>query len=256
MKNLLVRFSSLLLAGLLFVSCTREDTPNPAKILFAHASPAVFYLGPNNLAPITGPTVDIIKDNRYVTIPATGVPYGQPFINTYYDAVPGNNVLRIAPLFSNNNVYSRLVNLEAGKRYTAVALDFLPNVKILLTEDDLTPPAPGKAHLRFVHAIPQSVLAAAGAPRKDTIDIVANGTVIFGTRSFGDGLTSTSKNSFVPVNAGAYNVTVNVAGTLVPIAGPIPLVLQEGKIYTVIARLNVTATPSVPSPGVTLIQHN
>jgi Domain of unknown function (DUF4397) len=254
MKNLLVRFSSLLLAGLLFVSCTREDTPNPAKILFAHASPALFYLGPNNLAPITGPTVDIIKDNRYVTIPATGVPYGQPFINTYYDAVPGNNVLRIAPLFSNNNVYSRLVNLDAGKRYTAVALDFLPNVKILLTEDDLTPPAPGKAHLRFIHAIPQAILAT--APRKDTIDIVANGTVVFGARSFGDGLTNQSKNAFVPVNAGAYSVTVNVAGIPAPIAGPIPLVLQEGKIYTVIARLNVTATPSVPSPGVTLIQHN
>ncbi len=256
MKNLLVRFSSLLVAGLIFVSCTREDTPNPAKVIFAHASPAVFYLGPNNLAPITGPTVDVVKDNRFVTIPSTGILYGQPFINTYYDAVPGNNVLRIAPQYSNNNVFSRLVNLEAGKRYTAVALDFLPNIKVLLTEDDLTPPAPGKAHLRFVHAIPQSVLAALGAPRKDTIDIRANGNVVFSTRSFGDGLTNPSKNAFVPVDAGAYSVTVTVAGIPVTIAGPLPLTLQEGKIYTVVARLTVTPTPGIPSAGVTLIQHN
>jgi Domain of unknown function (DUF4397) len=256
MKNLLVRFSSLLVAGLLFASCTREDTPNPAKILFAHASPALFYLGPNNFAPITGPTVDIIKDNRFVTIPSTGIPYGQPLITTYYDAVPGNNVLRIAPQYSNNNVYSRLVNLEAGKKYTAVALDFLPSLQILLTEDDLTPPAPGKAHLRFVHAIPQSILAALGAPRKDTIDIRANGNVVFATRSFGDGLKNPSKNAFVPVDAGTYSVTVTVAGIPVTIAGPLPLTLQEGKIYTVVARLNVAATPGVPSAGVTLIQHN
>jgi Domain of unknown function (DUF4397) len=256
MKNLLVRFSSLLVAGLIFVSCTREDTPNPAKIIIAHASPAVFYVGPNNLAPITGPTVDVAKDNKLVTIPATGIPYGQAFINTYYDALPGNNVLRIAPMFSNNNVFSRLVNLEAGKRYTAVALDFLPNIKVLLTEDDLTPPAPGKAHLRFVHAIPQSVLAALGAPRKDTIDILANGSVVFATRSFADGLTSPSKNAFVPVNAGPNSIVVNVAGIPAPIAGPVPITLQEGKIYTVVARLTVAATPGIPSAGFTLIQHN
>lgn len=87
--------------------------------------------------------------------------------------------------------------------------------------DDLTAPASGKAHVRFVHLSPN-------APAVDVA--VTGGAVVFGNKSFKD------YTAFTPLDAGTYNLEVRVAGTST-VALPLPgITLQAGKIYTVFAK--------------------
>jgi len=95
------------------------------------------------------------------------------------------------------------------------------SIEPLVLEDDLTAPATGKAHVRFVHLSPD-------APAVDVA--VTAGPVVFSNVAF------RGYQGFTPLNAGTYNLEVRVAGTAT-VALPLPgITLEAGKIYTVFAR--------------------
>jgi hypothetical protein len=88
-------------------------------------------------------------------------------------------------------------------------------------EDDLTAPASGKAHVRFIHL-------SADAPAVDIT--LTDGTVVFGNKSFKE------STSFTPLDAATYDLQVRVAGTTT-VALELPgIILEDGKIYTVFAK--------------------
>ena len=100
-------------------------------------------------------------------------------------------------------------------------MDSVSKISALVLTDDLTAPASGKAHVRFVHL----------SPNAPAVDIaVTGGAVVFPNNSF------KGSTAFAPLDAGTYDLEVRVAGTNT-VALPLPgIVLEAGKIYTVFAK--------------------
>ena len=88
-------------------------------------------------------------------------------------------------------------------------------------EDNLTAPASGKAHVRFIHLSPD-------APAVDIT--LTDGTVVFGDYIFKEA------SAFTPLNAATYNLQVRLAGTSTVVLELPNIALTAGKIYTVFAK--------------------
>ncbi len=103
------------------------------------------------------------------------------------------------------------------------------NIEALVVEDDLSTPASGKAHVRFIHLSPD-------AP---AVDIALDGAAVV----FPD-VTFKEYTDFTPLDAGSYDLEVRVAGTSTVALDLDPINLQAGKIYTVFAKGTLTGTGS------------
>ena len=105
---------------------------------------------------------------------------------------------------------------------TRSGIDSVASIEPLVLADDLSSPAAGKAHVRFVHLSPD-------APAVD-IGLAGGGAVVFGNVSF------KGFEGFTPLDAGTYDLEVRLAGTntvVLPLSG---ITLDDGKIYTVFAK--------------------
>jgi len=94
-------------------------------------------------------------------------------------------------------------------------------IEAVLFSDDLTAPAAGKAHVRFIHM-------SADAPAVDVE--LDGGNVVFPNVAFKQGTTFTS------LAAGSYDLEVRVAGTQTVVLDLEPITVDNGKIYTVFAK--------------------
>lgn len=271
-------------ASLFFVSC-KETTFNPARLLVANmvVNPPV---SPSPL-PTPGTAVDVRWGGNLalnnVVYGAASVITGTPIttINSFTSIVGGYATVKsgalplnlaVAGSFPGTTVYNRITSFLPDRSYTAVALDVNPFYRVMIMDDDLSAPPTGKAKLRFVHAI--SPLLLATLPRKDTIDVTAYGGLvsaplnnanIFPLRAFADGYTNKNLQQFALIDSGSYNIAFRVAGTpgTAPATGllgffPSPTSrfrFESGKIYTIVARLQITAT-AAPTPATTFITHN
>ena len=108
-----------------------------------------------------------------------------------------------------------------AKAYTVMAIGKLAEIKPLILVDNLSAPAAGKVHVRFVHASPD-------AP---AVDITTkDGAKVFSNVAFGKSTDTT------PLPAGTYDLQARVAGTDT-VALDLPGVnLPEGAILTVVAE--------------------
>ncbi|MFN7115788.1 MAG: DUF4397 domain-containing protein [Saprospiraceae bacterium] len=189
-----------------FTACDDDDDEDTAeaRVQVIHASP-------------DAPGVDILVDNSKVNSSALVFPNN----TAYLDVEAGTRNIKVNATGTSTSVINGDVTLEANKNYSVFAINRLANIEPLILEDDLTTPAAGKAHVRFIHLSPD-------AP---AVDITTNtGSVVFGNRAF------KSATAFTPLDAGTYNLQVRVAGTTT-VALPLPAItLQAGKIYTIFAR--------------------
>src|SRR5690606_25594351 len=103
---------------------------------------------------------------------------------------------------------------------------------------NLTTPAAGKAHVRFLHLSP-------GAPAV-TIGVLTGTTFtpVFSNRAFETAATATANQGFTPVDAGTYNFDVRLTDGTTSVLAVNNIALQAGKIYTVFARGIVGNTTS------------
>lgn len=199
--------SVIVLAG-----CGKDDDTTPAaqaKVMVVHASP-------------NAPNVDVrINDN----IALTNVAF---LANSAYTSVnSGATNIKVSPTATTTYVINANVSLEANKNYSVFAVDSVSKIKAAVTVDDLTAPAAGKAHVRFLHLC-------ANAPAVDIA--VTGGAVLFPNRTFNDQSTNAALANFTPLNAGTYNLEVRVAGTSVVALALPNITLTAGKIYTVYAK--------------------
>jgi hypothetical protein len=112
--------------------------------------------------------------------------------------------------------------LAKDNNYSVFAVDSVSKISAIVLADDLTAPAAGKAHVRFIHLSPN-------APAVD-VAVASSGAVVFGNKAFKE------YTSFTPLDAGTYNLDVRVAGTAT-VALVLPAItLEAGKIYTVFAK--------------------
>lgn len=174
------------------------------KVMFVHASP-------------DAPAVDIYAGKRQV---ARDLAFPN---NTRYRVLrAGMRDVRVNVAGTQTTVINAPVTFEARKAYSVFAVNTVANIAPLVLTDDLTRPARGNAHVRFIHLSPN-------APAVD-IGVTGVPAPVFPNKSFKD------FTPFTPLPAGTYNLEVRVAGTqnvVLPLPG---IKLEAGKIYTVFAK--------------------
>jgi hypothetical protein len=175
----------------------------PAKVMAIHASP-------------DAPGVDLLVDNA---VAGTNLTF--PNNTAYLTVGSGSRNIKVNVTGTNTTVINATLSLAAGAAYSVFATDSVSRISPLVLVDNLTAPASGKAHVRFVHLSPN-------APAVDVA--VQGGAVLFPDRSFKEA------TEFTPVNAGTYNLEVRLAGTTTVVLSLPNVALQAGKIYTVFAR--------------------
>lgn len=194
----------------LFVACSDDDDSNPmnspaskASVLTVHASPGT-------------PAVDLLVDN---SVAGTGL--GFPANTGYLEVNSGTRNVKVNVSGTSTTAIEANLNLSEDTHYSVFAVDTGSALGALVLVDDLTAPASGKAHVRFIHLSPD-------APAVDVA--VTGGPVVFGNKAFKE------YTDFTPLDAGTYNLEVRLAGTST-VALPLPgITLQAGKIYTVFAK--------------------
>ncbi len=207
-----LKFLSMLSIALLTMfsvsSCSDDDddaTPaGNARLMIVHASP-------------DAPAVDLLLDNSKVnTSPVEFLD------NTAYLTVTeGTRNIKVNVAGTTTTALAANLGFTKNKNYTLFAVDSVSKLNALFIEDNLTAPASGKAHVRFIHLSPD-------APAVDVA--LTGGGVVFGKISFKD------YTDFTPLDAGTYNLEVRLAGTanvVLPLPG---ISLTAGKIYTVYAK--------------------
>lgn len=201
--------------------------PTPkSKILVVHASP-------------DAPKVDILLDNSFVDT------LSFPRNTSYIEINSGTRNVKVRATGTTIVPIDANVNFDANKNYSIFAVDSLSKVSALITVDDLSTPASGKAHVRFIHLSPD-------AP---AVNIIANGSVtLFSNRTFNKTITA-SEQAFTPVDAGTYNLQVRTSeGNVLALDLP-GITLTAGKIYTIFAKGFLSGT-GVQSLGAQIIVNN
>lgn len=197
----------LMTATLVISSCKEDEEPmsNKAKVLVTHASP-------------DAPGVDLLVDNNKVNSAALNFPN-----NTgYLEVEAGTRNVKVNVSGTSTTVINANLDLTKDMNYTVFAVDSVSKISAVVLADDLTAPAAGKAHVRFVHLSPN-------APAVD-VAVASSGAVVFGNKAFKE------STAFTPLDAGSYNLDVRVAGTST-VALTLPTItLEAGKIYTVFAK--------------------
>ena len=144
-----------------------------------------------------------------------------PNNTAYLPVSAGTRSIAVKVAGTSTTVLSADLPVAANTYYSVFAVDSVSKLSALVLSDDLTAPASGKAHVRFIHLSPN-------APAVDVA--LAGGSVLIGDKSF------KQYTSFVPLDAGTYDLEVRLAGTST-IVLPLPgITLTAGKIYTVFAK--------------------
>lgn len=216
MKRLMLLIGVLALS--LGVASAALADSHEARVRVVHASP-------------DAPAVDVLVNDgvAFSNAPFTGItPHATLAVGTY-------NV-KVVPTGATEPVVIQADLALEAKEYTVVAVGQLANIEPLVLVDDNSLPATGKAHVRFVHASPD-------APAVDIA--VKGGPVLFGHVAF------KGVGSYLPVDAGTYDLEVRLAGTDT-VALDVPgVALADGTVYTVLAmglaggEPALTAVPSV-----------
>lgn len=207
-------FLMLIFGMTVFTGCSEDDevmapTPSTSKVLVTHASP-------------DAPGVDILVDNA---VAASNLTF--PNSVGYATLNSGTRNIKVNVTGTSTTALEANLNLAADKNYSVFAVNSVSAIEAIVLEDNLTAPASGKAHVRFMHLSPD-------APAVDIT--LTNGTVVFGNYVF------KQASAFTPLDAGTYNLQVRLAGTSTVVLELSNIVVTAGKIYTVFAKGLVAGT--------------
>jgi hypothetical protein len=204
-KNLSILASALLFASIVLVSSCKKEEHSHSNVMVVHASP-------------DAPGVDLLVDDSKQNSAALGFPS-----NTgYLEVESGTRNIKVNVSGTTTTVIEADLMFTKDMSYSIFAVDSVSTISPLVLTDDLTAPAAGKAHVRFVHLSPD-------APAVD-VAVASSGAVVFGNKAFKE------YTAFTPLDAGNYNLDVRVAGTTT-VALVLPTItLEAGKIYTVFAK--------------------
>jgi hypothetical protein len=162
------------------------------------------------------PGVDLLVDDG---IAGTNLEYPN---NTGYLAVTATtHNIKVNVSGSSTTVIEADLQFMKGKYYSAFAVDSVSNIDALVIEDDLSQPAAGNAHVRFIHL----------SPNAPAVDITTtDGSIVFGNKAFKE------YSEFTPLPAGTYDLQVRLQGTSTVVLPLNNIAIEEGRIYTVFAK--------------------
>ena len=196
--------ASALVAASVGIVVSPAAAQEEAKIRVGHFSP-------------DAPAVDIYIDGR-----KTFAQVRFPLMSAYTPVAAGKHTVDVRAAGSASTdpaLISVAADLKAGKPYLVGALGPAAALQGALIEDDITPPAAGKAKVRVIHA-------AVGGPAVDVI--VAGSTKLFEGVQFG------KASAYSEVDATKYDLSVREAGKSTQIVGKV-VSLQSGGVYTIVA---------------------
>lgn len=226
-RKYLSLFLMLVLGITVFTGCSEDDevmapAPSTSKVIVTHASP-------------DAPGVDILVDN---TVAASNLTF--PNSVGYATLNSGTRNVKVNVTGTSTTALEANLNLAVDKNYSIFAVNSVSAIEAIVLEDDLTAPASGKAHVRFIHLSPD-------APAVDIT--LTDGTVVFGDYIFKEA------SAFTPLNAATYNLQVRLAGTSTVVLDLPNIALTAGKIYTVFAKGFVAGT-GTQALGAQIIANN
>jgi len=204
MKKILVVLN--MVVAIMAVTIAPAFAAVEAQVRFVHASP-------------DAPAVDVCVNGK---VAFAALEFGKA--TDYANLPAGTYDVQVYAAGSNCTgtpvIDAKGLKLDA-KAYTVLATGKLAEIKPVILVDNLTKPAAGKVHVRFVHASPD-------AP---AVDITTkDGAKVFPNVAFG------KATAFTPLAAGTYDLQARVAGTD-NVALDLPGVnLPEGAILTVVAE--------------------
>jgi hypothetical protein len=204
-KAFSILLSVVLALSIFTLSSCEDEKITYANVLVTHASP-------------DAPGVDLLIDDVKVNTQ----PLTYPNNTGYLDAETGTRNIKVNVAGTSTSVINGNLDLEVDKYYSVFAVDQVSEITALVLADDLTMPAAGKAHVRFVHLSPD-------APAVD-VAVASSGAVVFSNIEFKE------STAFTPLEAGTYNLDVRLTGTSTVALVLPPITLQAGKIYTVFAK--------------------
>ncbi len=141
-KSFLALTSATLFISLVMLSSCKKDeevTKSYAKVLVTHASP-------------NAPGVDLLVDNSKQNTAALSFPS-----NTgYLQVEAGTRNIKVNVSGTSTTVINADLALSNDQYYSVFAIDSVSKISALVLTDDLTAPASGKAHVRFVHLSPNA----------------------------------------------------------------------------------------------------
>jgi hypothetical protein len=226
-KNAILFLTITIFAVFSFTACSDDDpvTPDPtpkAKVMVVHASP-------------DAPGVDLLVDN---VVAGSNLTF--PNNTGYLEVEAGVRNVKVNVTGTSTTVIGADLTIVANTAYSAFAVNTVVNLEPLIFVDNLTTPASGKAHVRFIHLSPD-------APAVDIT--LTDGTVVFSNVAFKGSV------DFTPLDGGTYPLQVRVAGTTTVALELGNITLQAGKIYTVFARglLSGTGTQALSA---SIIENN
>jgi hypothetical protein len=208
-KNLILALA-VTFTAFTFIGCDDEETPVTPAPTSSNSLVKVVHASPD------APGVDLLVNNN---VAGTNLTFPN---NTGYLAVSsGTKNIKVNVTGTMTTVIEANIDFMTNKNYSVFAVNSVANIEPLLIEDDLTAPAQGKAHVRFIHLSPD-------APAVDIT--LTDGTVVFGNKSFKE------FTAFTPLDAGTYDLQVRVAGTTTVALNLPGITLEAGMIYTVFAK--------------------
>jgi hypothetical protein len=174
-------------------------------------------------------SVDVFNGSSKLN--SSAIAYGES--TGYLNVADGDATFDFKSSVTGNTVLSAPVKFKDGS-YTLFATGETDgNTTVgILTEDDLGGPSAGKAKIRFVHA-------ASDAP---AVNFLVNDSLLQ------TGTAYKSATEFKEMAAGTYTVKLNNATSGETAISRSNVVLEAGKIYTVVAQGLINATPVVEQP--------
>lgn len=198
-----------LISSFLLVSCSDDDDNNTApelekaNVLVVHASP-------------DAPGVDLLVDGN---VAGTNLTF--PNNTGYLPVDEGSRNIKVNVNGTSTTVIEADLTLDGMVNYSVFAVDQVANLSPLVIVDDLTAPAMGNAHVRFIHL----------SPNAPAVDITTkDGAVVFGNYEFKD------YSDFTPLPAASYDLQVRLAGTETVVLELNGIAVSDGNIYTVFAK--------------------
>lgn len=218
MNNMLsrkpLRRIALFAVGLLtfsLSSCLDNDNDVPEPVPVSYVS---FYHG----AP-DAPAIDIRLNDQKIN----QQPFQYKTYSNYVTLSPGSKRIKFNPLNSEVSYVDTALTFREDKAYSLFFVDKVNQADILVLQDSLVAPAPGKARVRFLNLSPDA----------SSVDLVSTGTsaaTLFGDVSFKENI------EFQDVNSGIYTFQVKSTGSgevLLPVSN---IDLAANKIYTFVFR--------------------
>jgi hypothetical protein len=206
------------LVACLFFSCKKNKNEAEKQVIaedpyirlkFIHASPNT-------------PPVNLLIDDSIVT--SNEISYPNATLG-YMKLKSGTRKIKVLASGIQNFVINENGNFMGAKNYSLFTVNSLSKISILSVLDDLTEPASGKVHLRFINLSPDA----------GSLDLAITGNpALFPKTPF------KNAKAFTQLNAGIYNFEVRTAGTNPP---SVPALIQiqnlnlsAGKIYTIYTK--------------------